>query len=346
MTTMVSPSAATATSLPPGGHGARGPPARMRHVRHHTASGVNGCRDGSDERSVRFGARGARRRPVGWRRCRPTPTSRGSSPRTAPGPPPTPRPRRPGGPGPAAPAPRAPSPRALSVLGRRRAGRDRRGQAALALARATSTPTSTPPQVAGRLRGGRGRLRVGAHRRRVLRRVGRRPGARPGRPAGSGAAQGLHGGRGRRVRRPAHGGRRRPAHRGRPVRRRALGLAAAWPRSSALDALVEVHDEAELERALDAGADARRGEPARPDHLRGRPRPRRCGWSARIPPEVVAVAESGIRGGDDARRLADAGYQAVLVGESLVRAADRRAAVRALTGHRGRGAPVAPHEAG
>ena len=36
-----------------------------------------------------------------------------------------------------------------------------------------------------------------------------------------------------------------------------------------------------------------------------------------MPPEVVAVAESGIRGADDVRRLADAGYQAVLVGETL-----------------------------
>jgi indole-3-glycerol phosphate synthase len=48
---------------------------------------------------------------------------------------------------------------------------------------------------------------------------------------------------------------------------------------------------------------------------------------------VVAVAESGIRDADDARRLADAGYDAVLVGETLVRAADRPAQLRALVGY-------------
>jgi indole-3-glycerol phosphate synthase len=45
------------------------------------------------------------------------------------------------------------------------------------------------------------------------------------------------------------------------------------------------------------------------------------------------VAESGIRDGDDARRLAQAGYDAVLVGETLVRASDRAAALRTLVGH-------------
>jgi len=110
-----------------------------------------------------------------------------------------------------------------------------------------------------------------------------------------------------------------------------------------LDALVEVHDEAELERALGAGAEMvgvnQRDlttfavDPGRAERLGGR-----------IPPEVVAVAESGITGPDDARRLAGVGYQAVLVGESLVRAADRRAAVRDLTGQR-IGARHAPRDA-
>ena len=55
--------------------------------------------------------------------------------------------------------------------------------------------------------------------------------------------------------------------------------------------------------------------------------------AARIPPDVVAVAESGIRDGDDARRLAEAGYDAILVGETLVRAGDRAAELRSLIGH-------------
>jgi indole-3-glycerol phosphate synthase len=100
-----------------------------------------------------------------------------------------------------------------------------------------------------------------------------------------------------------------------------------------LDALVEVHDELELERALDAGAELvgvnqRDLTTFSVDHDRARR------LAPLIPSEVVAVAESGIRDEDDARRLADAGYQAVLVGESLIRAPDRRAAVGALAGHR------------
>jgi indole-3-glycerol phosphate synthase len=104
-------------------------------------------------------------------------------------------------------------------------------------------------------------------------------------------------------------------------------------RELSLDALVEVHDEAEIARALDAGAELvgvnqRDLTTFEVDHERAER------LVALIPAEVVAVAESGIRGAPDARRLADSGYQAVLVGESLVRAPDRRAAVRALAGHR------------
>jgi indole-3-glycerol phosphate synthase len=99
-----------------------------------------------------------------------------------------------------------------------------------------------------------------------------------------------------------------------------------------LDALVEVHDEQELERALAAGATlvgvnqrdlaTFEVDPARAERV-----------GAAIPPGVVAVAESGIRGAADARRLAAAGFDAVLVGESAVRAADRAGAVAALAGH-------------
>ena len=64
---------------------------------------------------------------------------------------------------------------------------------------------------------------------------------------------------------------------------------------------------------------------------------RACALAARIPAGVLAVAESGIRDADDARRLADAGYDGILVGETLVRAEDRAAALRTLVGH-----PVAP----
>ena len=53
-----------------------------------------------------------------------------------------------------------------------------------------------------------------------------------------------------------------------------------------------------------------------------------------MPPGIVKVAESGIRDGDDVSRLAAAGYDAVLVGESFVTSADPAAAVRSLKGAR------------
>jgi indole-3-glycerol phosphate synthase len=110
------------------------------------------------------------------------------------------------------------------------------------------------------------------------------------------------------------------------ARAEALGLAA----------VVEVHDDAELGRALRAGArlvgvNQRDLRTFAVDHERA------CALAAHIQPGTLAVAESGIRDAEDARRLADAGYDAILVGESLVRAADRAAALRALVGH-----PVGP----
>jgi indole-3-glycerol phosphate synthase len=96
-----------------------------------------------------------------------------------------------------------------------------------------------------------------------------------------------------------------------------------------LDALVEVHDEAELDRALAAGA-----------HLVGVNQrdlvtfevddERAVRVGAAIPPTVVRVAESGVRGPDDAAALADAGFDAVLVGELLVTSGDPAAAVELL----------------
>jgi indole-3-glycerol phosphate synthase len=99
-----------------------------------------------------------------------------------------------------------------------------------------------------------------------------------------------------------------------------------------LAALVEVHDEPEMRRALHAGArlvgvNQRDLRTFTVDHDRA------CALAALIPSGVVAVAESGIRDHEDARRLADAGYDAVLVGETLVRAADRGAELRSLIGH-------------
>jgi indole-3-glycerol phosphate synthase len=100
-----------------------------------------------------------------------------------------------------------------------------------------------------------------------------------------------------------------------------------------LAALVEVHDEVELDRALDAGAEVV-GVNQRDLTTFSVDSARAVRLVGRIPPEIVAVAESGIEGAAGVRGLAEAGYQAVLVGESLVRAPDRQGAVRTLTGHR------------
>ena len=102
-------------------------------------------------------------------------------------------------------------------------------------------------------------------------------------------------------------------------------------RDVGLDALVEVHDEAELERAVDVGA-AIIGVNQRDLVTFEVDRDRAARVAPRIPDGVVKVAESGIRGADDARRLRDAGYHAVLVGEGVVTAAEPAAAVRELTG--------------
>ena len=51
-----------------------------------------------------------------------------------------------------------------------------------------------------------------------------------------------------------------------------------------------------------------------------------------IPPDAVAVAESGIRGAADVREYADAGARAVLVGEALVTGASPRETVACLAG--------------
>lgn len=96
-----------------------------------------------------------------------------------------------------------------------------------------------------------------------------------------------------------------------------------------MDALVEVHDEAELERALAAGATLV-GVNQRDLITFEVDTDRAVRLAAAIPDGVVKVAESGVRGPEDAARLREAGYHAVLVGESVVTAADPSAAVRAL----------------
>ncbi|MBI2704120.1 MAG: indole-3-glycerol phosphate synthase TrpC [Actinobacteria bacterium] len=108
-----------------------------------------------------------------------------------------------------------------------------------------------------------------------------------------------------------------------------LGSFHDLARDIGLEVLVEIHDEAELARAVSIGAtligvNQRDLVTFEVDAAR----------AARIAPQmpsgVVRVAESGIGGPADAARLAAAGYHAVLVGESLVTRGDPAASVKAL----------------
>ncbi len=90
-------------------------------------------------------------------------------------------------------------------------------------------------------------------------------------------------------------------------------------RSHDLDVLCEVHDEQELQRALNAGCDLI-GVNTR-DLRTFKVDPETAFRLAeRLPENIVRVAESGIRLGEDIARLRDAGYQAFLIGEFLMRA--------------------------
>jgi indole-3-glycerol phosphate synthase len=102
-------------------------------------------------------------------------------------------------------------------------------------------------------------------------------------------------------------------------------------RSLRMTALVEVHDGDELGRALHAGADVV-GVNQRDLHTFEVDRERAWTLAAAIPSDVIRVAESGIASADDVARLADAGYDAILVGESVVTAADPAGAIRLLLG--------------
>jgi len=103
-------------------------------------------------------------------------------------------------------------------------------------------------------------------------------------------------------------------------------------RELGMAALVEVHDEEELDRALQVGAgvvgvnnrDLSTFETRLETTLE---------MVGRIPGDVVLVSESGIRTGENVARLGRAGVDAVLVGESLLRQADPGAAVAELAGH-------------
>ena len=98
-----------------------------------------------------------------------------------------------------------------------------------------------------------------------------------------------------------------------------------------LDALVEIHDEAELERALAVDADLI-GVNQRDLVTFQVDQERAVRIAPQMPAGVVRVAESGVRDRSDAAALTDAGYHALLVGETLVKSGDPALEIRRLRG--------------
>jgi len=96
-----------------------------------------------------------------------------------------------------------------------------------------------------------------------------------------------------------------------------------------LDALVEVHDRRELQVALDVGAELI-GINNRDLRDFSVDVQRTSRLLADVPSGVTVVSESGIASAEQLRRLGEEGVQAVLVGESLMRASDPEAALREL----------------
>ena len=96
-----------------------------------------------------------------------------------------------------------------------------------------------------------------------------------------------------------------------------------------MEALVEVHNEAELDQALESGAsligvnnrDLRTFEVSLEVSLN---------LARKLPKGILAVAESGIRTAEDLRLLTAAGYRGFLIGEQLMRAPSPGAALKEL----------------
>ena len=112
---------------------------------------------------------------------------------------------------------------------------------------------------------------------------------------------------------------------------RALRELLELGRQLGMEALVEAHSEAELRRAIDAGAkvvginnrDLRTFEVRIETSLE---------LIELIPEECIAVSESGIRTHDDLLRLREAGFDAFLIGEHLMTTADPGSALRGILG--------------
>jgi indole-3-glycerol phosphate synthase len=108
-----------------------------------------------------------------------------------------------------------------------------------------------------------------------------------------------------------------------------LSTLAAGARRRGLDVLCEVHDDAEFQRALDAGCDLI-GVNTRDLRTFQVDLETAFRLAGKFPADVVRVAESGIHSAEDVARLRAAGYDAFLVGELLMRADSPGDALREL----------------
>lgn len=100
-----------------------------------------------------------------------------------------------------------------------------------------------------------------------------------------------------------------------------------------ISALVEVHDAAEIQIALHAGA---RIIGVNNRNLKDFTVDAETSYKLRtlVPPDVLFVAESGVTCAQDVQRLRDIGVDAVLIGETLMRASDKHAKLTELRGVR------------
>lgn len=114
---------------------------------------------------------------------------------------------------------------------------------------------------------------------------------------------------------------------------RQAGELMSTARHMGMDALVEVHDAKELERALHMGPDMiginnRNLKTMKVDLATAE------SLAAKIPKTCLKVCESGLTSHNDLRRMEKSGIAAFLVGESLMRSDDIAKATRALLGHK------------
>ena len=111
----------------------------------------------------------------------------------------------------------------------------------------------------------------------------------------------------------------------------ALADLYAQAKGLGMSVLVEVHDREELERANAIGADLI-GINNRDLSVFKTDLATTLALMEGVPDHALVVSESGIRGPQDVARLGDAGVDAILVGESLLKAPDPEAAARSMVG--------------